>query len=99
MNLLKLDGGRIAGSDIAVSRAAHTLGVRPEAVSLGGRIAATVQSYEYLGADLVLRCAVGSEQIVVRAEGRTDVAEGAAVALGWRPEDEHYFDAQGARLD
>jgi sn-glycerol 3-phosphate transport system ATP-binding protein len=99
MNLLKLDGARIAGSDIAVSRAAHTLGVRPEAVSLGGRVAATVQSYEYLGADLVLRCAVGSEQIVVRAEGRTDVAEGATVALGWRPEDEHYFDAQGARVD
>jgi hypothetical protein len=23
---------------------------------------------------------------------------GAAVALGWRPEDEHYFDAQGARV-
>ena len=99
MNLLRLDGTRIAGSDIAVSRAAHTIGVRPEAVSLGGRVAATVRSREYLGADLVLRCAVGSEQIVVRAEGRTDVAEGAGVALGWRPEDEHYFDAQGARLN
>jgi sn-glycerol 3-phosphate transport system ATP-binding protein len=58
-----------------------------------------VRSREYLGADLVLRCAVGSEQIVVRAEGRTDVVEGAGIALGWRPEDEHYFDAQGARLN
>ena len=99
MNLLALDGAHIAGSDIAVSRAAHTIGVRPEAVTLGGRVPAIVHSHEYLGADLVLRCAVGSEQIVVRAEGRTDVAAGASVALGWRPQDEHYFDAQGARID
>jgi sn-glycerol 3-phosphate transport system ATP-binding protein len=98
MNLIKLDGARIAGSDIAVSRPAGMLGVRPEAVSLGGPVRATVSSFEYLGADLVLRCAVGSEQIVVRAEGRTDVPEGAPVTLGWRPEDEHYFDAQGLRV-
>jgi sn-glycerol 3-phosphate transport system ATP-binding protein len=74
------------------------LGLRPEAVSLGGPVAATVSSFEYLGADLVLRCAVGSEQIVVRAGGATDVPVGTQVALGWRPEDEHYFDAQGARV-
>jgi sn-glycerol 3-phosphate transport system ATP-binding protein len=98
MNLLRLDGGRIAGSQIAVPRVGQMLGLRPEAVSLGGPVAATVRSYEYLGADLVLRCAVGSEQIVVRAGGATDIAVGAAVALGWRPEDEHYFDAQGARV-
>jgi len=98
MNLLRLDGGRIAGSDVAAARAGQTLGLRPEAVSLGGPVTATVQSYEYLGADLVLRCAVGSEQIVVRAGGATDVPVGTKVALGWRPEDEHYFDAQGARV-
>jgi sn-glycerol 3-phosphate transport system ATP-binding protein len=98
MNLLRLDGGRIAGSQIAVPRAGQMLGLRPEAVSLGGPVAATVRSYEYLGADLVLRCAVGSEQIVVRAGGATVIAVGAEVALGWRPEDEHYFDAQGARV-
>ena len=98
MNLLRLDGARIAGSDAAVARAGHTLGLRPEAVSLGGPVPATVSSFEYLGADLVLRCAVGSEQLTVRAGGATDLAVGARVALGWRPEDEHYFDAQGARV-
>jgi sn-glycerol 3-phosphate transport system ATP-binding protein len=98
MNLMKLDGRRIMGSDIDVSRPAHMIGVRPEAVSLGGPVAATVSSCEYLGADLVLRCAVGSEQIIVRATGRTDVAEGGAIRLGWRAEDEHYFDAQGLRV-
>jgi sn-glycerol 3-phosphate transport system ATP-binding protein len=98
MNLLRLESGRIAGSDVAVSRAAHTIGVRPEAIVLGGPVAATVRSFEYLGADLVLRCAVGSEQIVVRAEGRTESAPGERIALGWRAEDEHFFDAQGQRV-
>ncbi len=98
MNLLRLDDGRIAGSQINVARAASTLGIRPESVTLGGSVAATVRSLEYLGADLVLRCAVGSEQIVVRAEGMTDVAAGAQVALGWPPGAEHYFDSQGARV-
>ena len=28
----------------------------------------------------------------------TDIAVGSPVALGWRPEDEHYFDAQGTRV-
>jgi sn-glycerol 3-phosphate transport system ATP-binding protein len=99
MNLLGLDGRRIAGSDVGVQREAAFLGVRPEAVTLGGAVPAVVRSCEYLGADLVLRCTVGSEPITVRAEGRTDIAAGSAVTLGWRREDEHYFDAQGARVD
>jgi sn-glycerol 3-phosphate transport system ATP-binding protein len=98
MNLLKLEGGCIAGSPISVARAGSLLGIRPESVSLGGSVPATVQSLEYLGADLVLRCALGSELITVRADGLTDVAAGAQVALGWPPQAEHYFDAQGSRV-
>ncbi len=98
MNLLRLEQGRIAGSSIEVGRTASTLGIRPEAVSLGGAVPATVQSLEYLGADLVLRCAVGSEQITVRAEGKTDVAAGAQVTLGWPAQAEHFFDSQGSRV-
>lgn len=98
MNLLRLEDGRIAGSNVAVSGAGSTLGIRPEAVSLGGAVPATVQSLEYLGADLVLRCAVGTELITVRADGKTDLAEGAQVALGWTAQAEHYFDSQGTRV-
>jgi sn-glycerol 3-phosphate transport system ATP-binding protein len=98
MNLLRLEQGRIAGSSVAVGRPASTLGIRPESVSLGGAVPATVQSLEYLGADLVLRCAVGSEQITVRAEGKTDVVAGAQVTLGWPAQAEHYFDSQGSRV-
>jgi sn-glycerol 3-phosphate transport system ATP-binding protein len=98
MNLLRLEQGRIAGSSVVVGQSAATLGIRPESVSLGGPVPATVQSLEYLGADLVLRCAVGTELITVRAEGKTDVAEGAQVALGWPAQAEHYFDSRGARV-
>jgi sn-glycerol 3-phosphate transport system ATP-binding protein len=98
MNLLRLDQGRIAGSQISVGQSAATLGIRPESVSLGGAVPATVQSLEYLGADLVLRCAVGSELITVRAEGKTDIAAGATVSLGWPSQAEHYFDSQGSRV-
>jgi sn-glycerol 3-phosphate transport system ATP-binding protein len=99
MNLLRLENGCIAGSQISVGHAGELLGIRPEAVSLGGQVGATVQSLEYLGADLVLRCAVGSEVVTVRAEGSSDLAVGARVTLQWPQQAEHYFDAQGARID
>ena len=98
MNLLRLHNGRIAGSPIVVKRAGSLLGIRPESVSLGGDVPATVQSLEYLGADLVLRCTLGSESITVRADGKSDVATGAQVALHWPAQAEHYFDAQGSRV-
>ncbi len=98
MNLLRLDNGHIAGSNVRVAQSASLLGVRPESVSLGGQVPATVRSLEYLGADLVLRCAVGSEMITVRADGSCEVAAGAQVALHWPPQAEHYFDSRGSRV-
>jgi sn-glycerol 3-phosphate transport system ATP-binding protein len=97
MNLLRLDGGRIAGSTVAAGGGAATLGLRPEDVRLGGPVDAVVQGLEYLGADLVLRCAVGTETLTVRAAGRSDIATGVRVSLGWDAADEHRFDAQGRR--
>ena len=101
MNLLRLDKGQIAGSDVSVGAgqtAADMLGLRPEAVTLGGTVPATVRSLEYLGADLVLRCAIGSELLTVRADGHTDLPVGAPVLLGWPLLAEHRFDVAGRRL-
>ncbi|MBG9389592.1 ABC transporter ATP-binding protein [Caenimonas aquaedulcis] len=98
MNLLRLDGGRIAGSDIPASRDAHWLGVRPESVALGGRVPATVRSVEYLGADLILHCGIGSEMLTVRTGGQADLAAGSAVLLEWADAAAHHFDSQGQRL-
>ncbi|RZJ25420.1 MAG: TOBE domain-containing protein [Haliea sp.] len=98
MNLLRLDGDRIAGSTVATGRSAQWLGVRPEAVTLGGSVPAAVRSIEYLGADLILRCAVGSETLTVRTDGQARLEPGSAVLLDWAANSAHHFDAQGRRL-
>jgi sn-glycerol 3-phosphate transport system ATP-binding protein len=98
MNLLRLEGDRVAGSDVAAGRSAEWLGVRPEAVTLGGRVPAAVRSIEYLGADLILHCAVGSETLTVRTTGQADLAAGSQVLLDWPAGSAHHFDAQGQRL-
>jgi sn-glycerol 3-phosphate transport system ATP-binding protein len=97
MNLLRLQQGRIAGSEVEAG-AGEWLGVRPEAVALGSRVPATVRSIEYLGADLLLHCEVGSETLTVRTDGQTGLAPGAQVRLDWAPSAMHHFDSRGQRL-
>jgi sn-glycerol 3-phosphate transport system ATP-binding protein len=98
MNLLRLDGDHIAGSTVPAGRPAHWLGLRPEAVTLGGRVPATVSSIEYLGADLILHCRVGTETLTVRTDGQAELAAGSQVLLDWQPGALHHFDPQGQRL-
>ncbi|MFT4269318.1 MAG: ABC transporter ATP-binding protein [Xenophilus sp.] len=100
MNLVALERGRIAGSAVDTGLAGATLGVRPEAIALAaaGGIPATVQGTEYLGADLVLRCAVGSQSLLVRTDGRRSAQAGDAVHLDWSYDDAHAFDAGGRRI-
>ncbi|HSH88392.1 MAG TPA: ABC transporter ATP-binding protein, partial [Ramlibacter sp.] len=98
MNLLKLDGDRIAGSEVPAGRAASWLGVRPESVTLGGHVPATVRSIEYLGADLILHCGVGTESLTVRTGGQAELAAGSEVLLDWEPSAAHHFNSQGQRL-
>jgi sn-glycerol 3-phosphate transport system ATP-binding protein len=97
MNMLRLEDGRIGGSDIDAGPG-DWLGVRPESVMLGSRVPATVRSCEYLGADLILRCAVGTETITVRTHGQAEIAPGAQVRLDWPQQAAHHFDSQGRRL-
>jgi sn-glycerol 3-phosphate transport system ATP-binding protein len=65
MNLLRLEAGRIAGSDIEIDARAGCLGLRPESVGIGNRIPAVVRGIEYLGADLIVRCAIGSQTLSI----------------------------------
>ena len=102
MNLVQLQDGAIAGSSVRLPAptGAAWLGLRPEAVALSGeaRMPAQVVGLEYLGADVVLRCQVGSEQITVRAPGQQAVQAGQALPLAWPPQAMHFFDAAGQRL-
>lgn len=98
MNLLRVADGRIAGSEVPAGRPADWLGVRPEQVTLGGRVPARVRSVEYLGADLILHCGVGSESLTVRTGGQAELATGSEVRLDWPEAALHYFDAEGRRI-
>jgi sn-glycerol 3-phosphate transport system ATP-binding protein len=100
MNLVALESnGRIAGSDVASGVQAAQLGIRPEAITLAADgIPAVVRSVEYLGADLVLRCAVGSEVLLVRAAGGHVATPGERVHLRWPADEAHGFGADGRRI-
>jgi sn-glycerol 3-phosphate transport system ATP-binding protein len=97
MNLLRVQQGRIAGSQVTAGDG-HWLGLRPETVTLAGDVPATVRSVEYLGADLILHCAVGSETVTVRTAGQADVAPGSTVQLGWPQGAAHRFDFECRRI-
>ena len=113
MNLVELASGCIAGSNFRVGgEDAACMGLRPEAIAVvhggAGRATATdgcdmavpaqVVGQEYLGADLVLRCQVGSQVLTVRAPGGQQVAQGAQVVLHWNPQDTHFFAGDGQRM-
>ncbi len=109
MNLAALEAGAVRGSSqrVGAPAAAAWLGLRPEQVRLadageGGagelRAAARVEALEYLGADTVLRCAIGDQALTVRASGNCQAVPGQAVTLAWSAEHAHWFDAQDRRL-
>jgi len=100
MNLITLESGRIAGSAVDTGvNAAAMIGIRPEDIALdAGGVVADVRSVEYLGADLVLACAIGSETVLVRTDGQHQAAAGERIALRWAPHDVHAFDAAGCRI-
>jgi sn-glycerol 3-phosphate transport system ATP-binding protein len=113
MNILTLADGTggavIAGSDgpplLAGRGTGLLLGIRPEDVRLDAGmgaegVSATVKSVEYLGADSILTCTVGSQTLAVRAPGRVTRPPGAPVRLSWIAAATHVFDAQsGSRRD
>jgi sn-glycerol 3-phosphate transport system ATP-binding protein len=110
MNLLELavgargtviagtQGPTVAPAELAGSK----LGVRPEHIALGpdGGVEARVESVEYLGADSLLQCRVGTQSVAVRVGGRIGLSPGEGTHLAWAQGAQHFFDAAtGARHD
>lgn len=103
MNLVRLEDrdGKVfvAGSDAALvphaTHARYTLGIRPEhlAISTDGPWRATVVSMEYLGADSVVACTIGSQEVAIQVPGRPDIKPGAVLNLGFDHDKLHFFDA------
>ena len=110
MNLLPLEpsgeGCRIAGTAgpliTRIGEPGLLAGIRPEhiRISESGPVCAQVDSVEYLGADTVIACRVGSASIVIRQPGRLMPRAGDELRLNWAPEQQHCFNATtGARRD
>ncbi|WP_432761260.1 TOBE domain-containing protein [Roseomonas indoligenes] len=108
MSLLRLEaapgGACIAGAPehaVAPAEAAGALlGLRPEDVAPTDDpgLPATVNSAEFLGAETVLRCAVGSEMVQARIPGHHVMTPGSPIRLRLPPP-AHLFDpATGRRL-
>ena len=108
MNLLPLAAGVcgavIAGTDgpavLPAECAGGMLGVRPEhiAVEMGRGVPAVVQAVEYLGADSLLTCRIGTAAVAVRVAGSTGLAAGAPARLVWATGAQHVFDRDGRRV-
>ena len=108
MNLLPLAAGAggavIAGTDgpavLPAECAGGMLGVRPEHIDIafGRGVPAAVQGVEYLGADSLVTCRIGSATLAVRVAGSTGLAAGAAAGLVWPPGAQHVFDRDGRRV-
>ena len=101
MSVMALDDGAIKGCKWGMrgkpSSATH-VAVRPEHVTLGGDIPAVIAESEYLGADSLVRCQIGSEQVAVRITGQQAFEPGRTVQLAWSEETLHYFDNDGRRV-
>ena len=108
MNLLPLAAGRdgavVAGTDgpavMPAACAGMTLGVRPEHIELAFErgVRAIVESVEYLGADSLVSCRLGTAAIAVRAPGSVGLSRGDAAWLVWAPAAQHLFGTDGARV-
>jgi sn-glycerol 3-phosphate transport system ATP-binding protein len=109
MNLLKLEAGRdgavIAGTDApAVLPAEYTgglLGVRPEHIALTFErgVRAAVDAVEYLGGDSLVSCRIGHQPLAVRVSGSVGLVRGDATWLSWASGAQHYFNAEGVRVE
>ena len=77
------------------------LGIRPEDITLApGGLPARVVDTEFLGADLLARCALAGGEVLVRLPGSRTLAEGDGVGLALAPRAMHFFDAaSGLRRD
>jgi sn-glycerol 3-phosphate transport system ATP-binding protein len=74
------------------------LGIRPEAVRLGGEgHLARLTHAEYLGADTVLSCELDGQKLLVRVPGRAAQAPGEDIALAFDPAEIHRFDPVGGQ--
>jgi ABC-type sugar transport system ATPase subunit len=98
-------GLEICGESVLVpdfAGEAAEAGIRPEDLRLataGCGISATIKTIERLGPEsIVITEAAGGQEIVTRAEGTVELAEGSRVTLKPNADKIHVFNAEGRRI-
>jgi sn-glycerol 3-phosphate transport system ATP-binding protein len=83
----------------SAERATDMLGVRPEHITFGqdAGVDAQVEGLEYLGADSLLTCRLGTQAIALRVSGRSGLSRGDVTRLSWARGAQHFFDAASGR--
>jgi len=79
----------------------YRIGIRPENLTISGESGITVQviATEYLGADTLIACRHGSQDITLACKGKSDVKAKDSLRLGWHPEHMYLFHSDtGKRL-
>jgi sn-glycerol 3-phosphate transport system ATP-binding protein len=77
---------------IDAAGAGVTLGVRPENIHIADSgMPAVVEHIEYLGADLLVECAIGEQRLLARLGGSQQVQPGERIHLQWAREAMHFF--------
>ena len=100
MNILALeakgDSQCLAGTDQVVLSGHDgmrlNLGLRPEDITVADDgIASEVRSVEFLGADALVDCALGDNELTVRLAGATTPEVGDTLRLSWPADAQHFF--------
>ncbi len=108
MNLVRLDlvsdtaGLQTAaqGAPIPDGDPGLAIGVRPEHIVPGDRgLPVEVDKIDYLGSEKIIRLHHGSQQLLARVNGKSDVAVGDHLKICWPREAMHLFNGNGRRVD
>jgi sn-glycerol 3-phosphate transport system ATP-binding protein len=73
-------------------------GIRPEKLSIAeDGLPVEVSSVDFMGAETVLRLRHGTQNLMIRIDGRPIAKPGDKLCVTWHPADMHLFDSNGKR--
>ena len=74
------------------------MGVRPEKLFIANEgLPVEVSAVDFMGAETVLRLHHGTQNLMIRVEGRPNAKPGDQLHVAWQPNDVHIFEMSGKR--
>lgn len=101
MNILRIGELRqsaATAASIPCDSSDGLMGVRPEKLSIKSEgLPVEVSAVDFMGAETVLRLHHGTQNLMIRVEGRPNAEPGDQLHVAWRAEDVHIFESNGIR--